>query len=246
MADPTAPTIDLGGGPPLPPEYEEPQPIEESAPVDVEPGEVDEQDEPLGRGEPSVEEELEPKELPVERVLVDSRGKSVVYVQQPLRWFGKIKLYGVLGRAVEAVLEGDNPLGLGDVLDLANPRKMIDELMGRMPGADTMPDRDESPDAEVEAAKMMAAFAKVVTLAPDLLPEAYCIILNTPLLHKKWLLEWGLPEMDDEMGRDILETFVDQNWGVMEDFLINELPRIIRRAAKARERHRAAGARSKR
>jgi hypothetical protein len=43
--------------------------------------------------------------------------------------------------------------------------------------------------------------------------------------------------MDDDMGKDILHAFVDQNWGVMEDFFAQELPKIVRRVAKARSRH---------
>ena len=38
------------------------------------------------------------------------------------------------------------------------------------------------------------------------------------------------------MGKDILHTFIDQNWGVMEDFFAQELPKIVRRITKERRR----------
>lgn len=91
---------------------------------------------------------------------------------------------------------------------------------------------------------MMAAFARVISLAPDLLKEAYCVILDVPKAHRNWAMEWSLTRLDDETGMDILHTFIDQNWGVMEDFFFQEIPKIGQRAAQARQR--SASARSKR
>jgi hypothetical protein len=49
--------------------------------------------------------------------------------------------------------------------------------------------------------------------------------------------------MDDEMGKDILAAFIDQNWGVMEDFFVLELPKIVKRVVKARKAKASAGRR---
>lgn len=246
------PTIEL---PPQPDAEEDlPQPPKDVAPgVDdvAPPGEEELEDDDEVVDEPPVvdaQEELEPKVLPVERTLSDSKGRSISYTQQPLRYFGKIQLYGLLGRAIQVLMEGENGLGFDDVMDLADPRSLVDKMMGALPGADTAPDADEKSESMgiEEAAKMMGAFAKVVSAAPNLLLEAYCIILTPQQGHWKWLTEWGLPNMDDEMGTDILHTFVDQNWGVMEDFFAREMPKIFRRAAKARQRHKSAGGQSRR
>jgi hypothetical protein len=74
----------------------------------------------------------------------------------------------------------------------------------------------------------------VVSIAPDLLYQAYCIALAIPKTHRNWAVEWAFPNMDDEMGMDILHTFIDQNLGVMEDFFGRELPKIMKRVVKAR------------
>jgi hypothetical protein len=250
MAAINPPTTD--DQPPAQPEYAEPVEGEQEAPT-----------EPVGGGEPPAPdatlpplsdpdgdlEQLEDRSAPVERVLwavtTDGRRVERVYVQKGLMWFAKLELYGILGQAVEVVLQGDNPLGLDSMLGLVrNPAQMISEMIGNVPGADDAPDRpDDAEQMEIEAGKLFAAFAKVVALAPGLLKEAYCIALGVPKGHKPWAIEWALPNIDDEMGRDILDTFIDQNWGVMEDFFAHELPKIIKRIAKARRKAASAGPR---
>jgi hypothetical protein len=188
-------------------------------------------------------EELEDRSMPIERRLwsVDKHGElhEEEFTQQGLMWFGKLELYGLLGKAVEVVLEGDNPLGIGSMLDMVqNPRKKVFDLMGNLPGADTAPDRIEQDEnnMEIEAGKVLAALAKVVSIAPELIAQAYCIALAIPKTHRNWAIEWAFPNMDDDMGKDILAAFVDQNWGVMEDFFAHELPKIVKRVVKARKK----------
>ena len=188
-------------------------------------------------------EDLEDRSLPVERVLwaINNQGQRVeqIYVQKGLSWFGKLELYGLLGQAVKVVLEGDNPLGVSSMFDMVNdPRKMLTDMMGStLPGAETAPDRQDEGEMDVEAGKVLAAFAQVISIAPELLSQAYCVALAIPKTHRNWAVEWAFPNMDDEMGKDILHTFIDQNWGVMEDFFAQELPKIMKRVVKARRQH---------
>jgi hypothetical protein len=195
-------------------------------------------------------EELEDRSAPVERMLwammpvrdatgnvIDNVRREKAYMQKGLSFFGKIELYGLLGSAVKVVLEGENPLGVGSIVDMAqNPRQMVSDLMGNLPGADDAPDRETSDEQqEIEAGKVLAAFAQVVSMAPQLIEQAYCVALAIPKTHRNWAIDWAFPNMDDEMGQDILHTFIDQNWGVMEDFFVRELPKIMRRIVKARK-----------
>jgi hypothetical protein len=185
-------------------------------------------------------EALEDRSMPIERLLwaINDKGerKEAVYVQKGLSWFGKLELYGLLGQAVKIVLEGDSPLGVSSLLGFAqSPRQMVNDLMGGLPGADTAPDRQQSEEnQEIEAGKILSAFAQVVSIAPELLEQAYCVVLGIPKTWRNWAINWAFPNMDDEMGKDILHTFVDQNWGVMEDFFGRELPKIMKRVVKAR------------
>jgi hypothetical protein len=228
--------------PPARPEYAEPVEPEEQAPAEQV---YEEPEPPAAKLPPIVDpdgeiEELEDRSMPVTRMLwaINTKGERVEqpFTQKGLMWFGKIELYGLLGQAVEVVLQGENPLGLGSLMGLAqNPRQMVSDLMGSLPGADTAPDRADNEDAmELEAGKVLAAFAKVVSLSPELLSQAYCIALAIPKTHRNWAINWAFPNMDDEMGKDILHTFIDQNWGVMEDFFAHELPKILKRIIKAR------------
>jgi hypothetical protein len=232
-----------GETPPAPLEYADPVEKEEAEPIH--PGGSDEPEEESVNLPPIVDpegeiEELEDRSLPIERVLwAENRAGDRIeqtYVQKGLTWFGKLELYGLLGQAVKVVLEGDNPLGIGSILDMAqNPRQMVNDLMGNLPGADTAPDRQQDDqDLELEAGKVLAAFAQVVSIAPELLSQAYCVALAIPKTHRQWAVEWAFPNMDDEMGQDILHTFIAQNWGVMEDFFAKELRKILKRIMQER------------
>jgi hypothetical protein len=232
--------------PPARPEYEEPVDLDPVEPVE-ETGE-DEPPAPETTLPPIVDPEgeieaLEDRSLPVERVLwsINRKGERVEekFTQKGLSWFGKIELYGLLAQAVKVVMEGENPLGIGQTLDFVqNPRQMVSDLMGGLPGADTIPGEEEQDEAdlELEAGKVIVAFSQVVTLAPELLAQAYCIALAIPKTHRNWAIEWAFPNMDDETGKDILHTFIDQNWGVMEDFFAHELQKIMKRIIKARQK----------
>jgi hypothetical protein len=230
------------GSPEAPPD--EPAPLA-GDPVEKPPGEgpqdpvdVDLTDErEIVQDEDSDEEKLVPKVSPVERKIgPDERGREHVYVQRELMWFGKIRLYGVLGRAVKIVMEGEGGLNLDDLLAMSKPKDMLDQILAHQPGADTAPDADDRNSSDVDATQMLAAFARVVSVSPDLLKEFYCIALGAKEGHWPWLMDWGLDTIDDEMGQDILETFIDQNWGAIGDFFGRELPKMAKRAAAAHKR----------
>lgn len=188
-------------------------------------------------------EELEDRTAPIERRLwafmpvrnatgevIEEKLVDHVYMQKGLSFFGKIELYGLLGQAVRVVLEGDNPLGVSSLVGMAqDPRQVINDIVGELPGAATIPGKEPSSEAEMEAGKILAAFAQVVSLAPELVPQAYCIALAIPKTHRVWATEWAFSNMEDGMGTDILHTFIAQNWSAMESFFKLEVPKIVRR-----------------
>jgi hypothetical protein len=184
---------------------------------------------------------LESRSAPITRDFSDGKGHSISYVQDVLTFFGKLELYGILADVVMLLME-DDAIGINEILDMAAPKTMIDKLLSTMPGADTISQLEDEPDPEVDAAKMLSTFARVVSVAPEKMVHIYCVILNVPRRHRQWMVDWGLPRMDDEVGMDVLHVFIDQNWGVMEDFFARELPKLFKRAAKARGRHKSAGA----
>lgn len=232
--------IETGSSAPPPVDQEVPPPVDGSGP-----GPDDEVKEPSDRVSSGVREDkdleaLEPKTDPVERVLwyEDRTGKRTerTYIQRPIGYFPKIELYGILGQAVKIVLERDTGVDVETLLDLASPRRVVQQLAARMPGSEDAPSVEGPSDREGDALKIMAALAEVVSVAPDLLKDAYCVILNVPTGHREWVKTHALDNLTDEEGYDILETFIDQSWGAIEGFFTEWLPRAARRTVEARRR----------
>ena len=232
-----------------------PVPIPDEGPGDEDPGpgpddtpeEEPEPDRPAPEPPGDTPEELlEPKTLPVERTLVDKKGRSATYVQEGLGFFGKAELYGIFGRAIDSAMSGDNALGVDDLMSAMKPQSLLAAMQADLPGAEDAPDREDLNANQIQeaslaqAGKVLATFARILSFTPDLLKETYCVILNIPKAHRNWALNHGLDSISDEEGEDILHTFIDQNWLVMEDFFRNRLPKIIKRAGQARSRHASA------
>lgn len=194
----------------------------------------------------SVEDIIEPKLLPVPRTLIDEKGRSKTYTQSDLQYFEKIELYGIFGRAVDIAMQGENGLGIDDLMSGMNPKSFLDLLNDSLPGAETSPDaedRDQNSAQQAglqQAGKMLATFSRVLSMSPDMLKEVYCLALHIPKGHRRWATEQAFPLMDDDTGEDIMETFFDQNWGAMERFFTRVLPKQLKRIRAARERSAAA------
>lgn len=229
-----------------------PDATEPTDPPDSEPAAPDSED-PTSEGDKPQEREpedpaelLEPLVDEVQITIVDprtDRDRSYTYTQKTLSYFGKIELYGILGRAVKIVMEGEGGLGLDDLMNMSKPKDMFDQILASRAGADDAPDAEDRK-SEVDATQMLAAFARVVSVSPGLMKELYCVILGAKPGHYQWLTDWGLDTLEDKQGFEILERFIDQNWGAIEDFFGQELPRIAKRAVQARQR--SSGDRSKR
>lgn len=208
---------------------------EPEAPLEPEAPQVEDRPEPDPVVNVDDEEIIEPKLNPVERRLDDGKGNERVYIQKPMGYFQKIELYGLLGRGLEIVMQGEAGLGIDELLKASQPKNLMDQVASRMPGYEDAPDRTENEIDVQEASKMLAAFSRLVSLSPDLLKEAYCLILDIPKVHRNWAMEWALPHIDDDTGDDILNVFIDQNWGIMEDFFIRRIPATAKRAAQDRK-----------
>jgi hypothetical protein len=228
----------------VPPPQHEPDAPPENVGGDAPPEEPDDLGSKIGpeRDPDSPLEKLVPKVNPVERLLwsknrVTGAVTERTYIQTRLNYFPKIELYGILGRAVKIVLEADAGVDVATLMDMTNPRAVINQLQSRLPGAEDAPSVEDNASREVDAMKILAAFAQVISIAPDLLKEAYCVILNIPDgQHREWAMNHALVNIDDETGFDILETFIDQSWDSIENFFTQWLPRAARRTVEARQR----------
>lgn len=170
-------------------------------------------------------EAIVPQVDPIKRTLRDAKGNHLDVVQKELQYFAKMDFYGVLGRAVNAAMTGDNALEVTDLVEAAQLR----QLMG------DMDDEGMTPQKVLQASAFLGAIAKLASLAPEMMRECYLIWLNVPRKHRRWAMDSAFEEMSDEDGQAILRTFIDQNIGAIEDFFVRVLPKIVVRGMRVRE-----------
>lgn len=238
----TPPGAIAGAPPPFQPPVPPASPDDEAPPVAEQPidGPPDPDEDPLS--DPGTDDDieiLEPKINPVPRMLSDIKGREVTYTQTMLTWFTRLELYSLLGRAIDNAMSGDNGVGLNDLLAATQPKTLLDEITSSLPGADDAPDKEDREEQQgmEQAGQILIVFARILSFAPDLLKEAYCVILNIPKAHRNWAINHALDRMEPDTGEDVLHVFIDQNWEAMEDFFVRVLPRLLKRGKQARKRY---------
>lgn len=150
-----------------------------------------------------VVEKIIPNKDPVERTLTYEEVERT-YTQRPLSYFRKIEFIGLLGKTLDEIIETGVDLDsiFGDVAPTS---------MG-----------DFNPNNLGELTQFVSAIAKLASYAPDFIKEAYVIALNVPRNEKLFAYE-ALELIDDELGEDILVTFIDQNYKELESFFTERL-----------------------
>lgn len=133
-----------------------------------------------------------------------------VFVQEELKFFGKIDFFAVMAKAIEkAMKEG---VSISELLD--------------------MPDREENEEFNIddfaEADTFVKAVMQLVGYAPELLLDLYCVILAVPRAERKEAKELFERYVEDEQGFQIISVFVDQNWDVMVSFFKERITPLVR------------------
>jgi hypothetical protein len=95
-----------------------------------------------------------------------------------------------------------------------------------------------------DATSFMATAFTLASYSPNFLLDCYCIWLDIPSVDRKWAKrvmaqnrnpekdQWGLT---DDMGFEMAERFIDQNYEAIRGFFAERLPSLVKRAI-ARER----------
>lgn len=191
----------------------EPKELTDSLPID----EVEEVTEPVPADKPQdVVEKIVPQVAPVERTL-SYDGVDRVYTQRPLSYFRKIEFFGLVGRTLEDILDGPDGVNLDNIFGDVAPNS-VDDFRSTELG---------------ELSTFVSAIAKLASYAPEFVKDAYLIILNVPHAEKAFARE-ALDSIDDEVGEDILVTFIDQNIKELESFFTERLPKVLDRAQNLR------------
>lgn len=154
---------------------------------------------------------IEPKVEPKARLLVfDSETRS--FTQAPLSFFNKTKFMGLVGETVDAAMK--DGLTVNEVIEGAELAQIT-----------KINDIDS----------FMRLVSKVARYAPDFLKDCYLLWLNVPAGEREWAFK-ALDNLSDDEGIDIIETFIDQNWGALESFFLEKMTKIAKRVQKAREK----------
>jgi hypothetical protein len=137
---------------------------------------------------------LEP-EIKEKIITLGTGDDELIFTQKPLSFFGKIEFFSVMGKAIERVLsEGGS---ISEIFD--------------------SPD-DILSSSTKEADLFIKSIAKVVQYAPETLLDIYCVVLAVPRGDRDYVKTRLVDELTDELGFDILDTFVDQNWEILTSF----------------------------
>jgi len=146
------------------------------------------------------------------------------YTQKPLGFLAKMQWFALVGDVLDKALSGENALSINNLFE--GP---VGRNTQSLQAADFR-----------EADMFVQAVGKLLSVAPDFLVNSYCIWLNVPEYEHDLFAElMRLPAedggMSDEVGMEIIETFLDQNYQALADFFVERLGKLQRRASKLEE-----------
>jgi hypothetical protein len=158
-----------------------------------------------------------------------------VYTQMPLGYMARNRMFSLIGRTLSAAIKstGGSVGGMDDVFG-AGGGTLIER--GRRLGSRDFQD----------ASQFFTLAMELVGYTPDFLSDFYAIALEVPVTERGWFREvieqpyrpdddrWG---MSEDMGIEVIEIFIDQNYEDIRRFFIEKLPKIGRRAAAREQDH---------
>ncbi len=130
---------------------------------------------------------------------------GIIYVQEPLSFFGKIELFSVLANAIEKALADG---------------AIVSELLGDLETSSL------TASGIGESDVLLRALAKVMKYAPETLQEVFAISFKVKRNEREVFLE-DLEGLSDEQAMRILNNFIDQNWDAIMDFFKEQVRPLI-------------------
>lgn len=137
------------------------------------------------------------------------------YTQKPLSFLKKMRLFAHVGGTLRNAMATGEP-------------GAISELLG---GSSMLTSGEDGDDAEA----FISLATSLAMYLPELLQEAYCIVLDVPPAEKGLAISnMNLAEdeggLSDEDGIEIINVFFAQNWSAVQDFFTDHLPRLAKTA----------------
>ena len=158
-----------------------------------------------------------------------------VYTQMSLGYMARNRMFSLIGRTMSAAIKatGGSVGGMEDVFG-AGGGTLVER--GRRLGARDFRD----------ASQFFTLAMELIGYAPDFLSDFYAIALDVPIAERGWFRDvieqpyrpsddrWG---MSEDMGVEIIEIFIDQNYEDIRRFFTERLPKIAKRAAQREQEH---------
>ncbi len=196
------------------------EPPQEKPPISEPGADADEEEE-------DVVEILVPKSE-TKQWVIGPPGAQMTLYQKPLSFIGKMQWFGLAGDMLDKAMSGSNPLSLADLID--NPTAKSIQA-GKAAEAVQM---KNLRDADT----FVRALGKIVKYAPGFLVDSYVIWLGATDDESLVREILNLPEEDgglsDEMGMEMIEIFIDQNWDALARFF-DRLTVVQKRVASQQE-----------
>ena len=158
-----------------------------------------------------------------------------VYTQLPLGFMAKNRMFSLIGRTMSMAIRstGGSVGGMDDVFG-SGGGTLVER--GRRLGARDFQD----------ASQFFTLAMELIGYAPDFLSDFYAIALDIPAGERGWFRElierpyrpdddqWG---MSEDMGIEIIEIFIDQNYEDIRRFFTEKLPGVAKRATQREQEH---------
>lgn len=138
------------------------------------------------------------------------------FIQDPLTFFEKTEFMGLVAGAIDRALM----LGL-DIESLLQLLALDKETIDGIRSGEV--DFTKLPSVT----SMASIFTRLLSMVPDLLEDAYLLILSVPRVDWNDTRE-ALRQIDDEAGFGILEAFFEQNGRTIADFLPRWRAQIVK------------------
>lgn len=190
-----------------------------------------EQDEALDILEPKVDPKIWVIGKPPEKGGTDE--EFSVYTQKPLGYMARMRFFSLVSKTIGTAIRSGGSIDMGG--DFLNT---VDDI--RKKGRNL----DESDFADAGA--FLGLAMQLISYSPDFLLECYCLWLDVPMTEKIWAKmvmeqpsdpdrnKWGLT---DEMGLEMVEIFIDQNYEDIRRFFVEKLPALARRVKQLEAQH---------
>lgn len=159
---------------------------------------------------------------------IEVRNFDKTYVQKPLSFSAMLAFTGLIGEKIVHAMSGPEGLSLDTIISTG--AGMAVDPTGLL-------SRDDFSGVD----SFVRGLAKLAQYAPDVVEDCQCIWLRVPLHERLAVKEiWGRSPEDGGLssaeGSEMIEVFIAQNYREVEDFFTEQLPRLLKKVTKLRNK----------